>query len=593
MRTIKKLLLYGLASLGATTLVAILLLGVLTLRFGDGLRPLSSRMVLLADFKSGLVEVGGTDLFGAFSGGPLVVRDFVDALDAASRDDRVRGLVVKLGPAGVSIAQAQEIRGAVAGFSASGKFSIAFTESFGGIGGGTVAYYLASAFETIWLQPSGAVGLTGLALEAPFLKGALDKLGVEARVEQRQEYKAAAEMFTRERFSEPARSSLQRLVDSWLSQIVSGVASARGLEPDAVRKLVDQGPYLAPEALDANLVDRLGYWSELVTAVRVSANLDEVAASLVGIDRYLADVERPNSEGPKVALIFGVGAVVPGTGDDPFSGAATFAADSVAKAIGSAAADQDVQAILLRVDSPGGVYTAADTVWREVERASQSGKPVIVSMAGEAASGGYFVAMPADRIVAQPGTVTGSIGVFAGKAVSEALWQKLGITWDEVHAGARATMWSQIRDFPPGAEEKFKRFLDAIYDDFTAKLARGRRLTDAQVDAVARGRVWSGADAHENGLVDVIGGYATAVAEVKQLLGLQPEESIDLVPFPAPRSRYERIVGLLTQGAGSSGGPATALMQDLARRYQISLEDFAVFVPPVGVLQMPTFRLER
>ncbi len=593
MKTIKKLLLYGLASLGATTLVAILLLGLLMLRFGDGIRPLPSRMVLLADLKSGLVEVGGADLFGAFGGGPLIMRDFVDALDAASRDDRVRGLVVKLGPAGVSVAQAQEIRDAVAGFRRSGKSTIAFAESFGGIGSGTVAYYLASAFETIWVQPSGAVGLTGLALEAPFLKGALEKLGVEAKVEQRQEYKVAAEMFTQERFSEPARRSLQQLVDSWLSQIVSGVAAARGLQPGAVRKLVDQGPYLAPEALAANLIDKLGYWSELVNSTRASANLDGVAASLVRVDRYFADVERPNSEGPKVALIFGVGAVLPGTDDDPFSGGTTFAADTVAKAIGSAAADRDVQAILFRVDSPGGAYMAADTVWREVERASQAGKPVVVSMAGQAASGGYFVAMPAARIVAQPGTVTGSIGVFAGKAVSEALWQKLGITWDEVHAGARATMWSQIRDYPTGAEERFSQFLDAIYDDFTAKLARGRRLTGAQVDAVARGRVWSGADAQKNGLVDVIGGYAAAVLEVKRVLGLRPEESIDLVRFPAPRSRIERIVGLMTQRTRSSAGPATALMQDLARRYQIDLEDFAVFVPPVGILQMPPFRLGR
>ncbi len=593
MKTIKKLLLYGLASLGATTLVVILLLGLLSLRFGDSIRPLPSRMVLLADLNSGLVEIGGADLFGAFGSGPLVMRDFIDALDAASRDDRVRGLVVRLGPGGVSVAQAQEIRDAVAGFRRSGKFTTAFAETFGGIGSGTVAYYLASAFETIWVQPSGAVGLTGLALEAPFLRGALEKLGVEAKVEQRQEYKAAAEMFTRERFSEPARRSLQRLVDSWFSQIVSGVAAARGLEPGAVRRLVDQGPYLASEALAANLIDKLGYWSELVNSTRASADLDDATASLVRVDRYLAAVERPNSEGPKVALIFGVGTVLPGTDDDPFSGGITFAADTVAKAIGSAAEDRDVQAILFRVDSPGGAYTAADTVWREVERASQAGKPVVVSMAGEAASGGYFVAIPADRIVAQPGTVTGSIGVFAGKAVSEALWQKLGITWDEVHAGARATMWSQIRDFPPGAEERFNRFLDAIYDDFTAKLARGRRLTIAQVDAVARGRVWSGADAQENGLVDVIGGYAAAVVEVKRVLGLRPEEPIDLVRFPAPRSRFERIAGLVTQRSRSSGRPATALMRDLARRYQIDLDEFAVFVPPVGVLQMPPFRLGR
>ena len=210
MRTLKKFLLYGLASLGAATLVTIVLLSVLAVRFGDGIRPLPSGMILAADFNSGFEEVRRVELFGGFAGGPLVMRDFVDALEAARRDDRVRGLVVKLGSASISIAQAQELRDAIAVFRRSGKFTMAFTETFGGIGGGTVAYYLASAFETIWVQPSGAVGLIGLALEAPFFKGALAKLGVEAKVEQRQEYKAAAEMFTRERFSEPARESLQR-----------------------------------------------------------------------------------------------------------------------------------------------------------------------------------------------------------------------------------------------------------------------------------------------------------------------------------------------------------------------------------------------
>lgn len=593
MRTLRKFLLYGLASLGGVTLVAILFVGGLALKYSDDIQPLPSRILLEANLNSGLAEVRKEGLISAFDAGPILMREFVDALDAASNDDRVQGLVVRLGSNGITIAQAQELRDAVAAFSGSGKFTLAFSESFGGIGSGTVAYYLASAFDSIWVQPSGVVGLTGLALEAPFIKGALDKLGIKAKVEQRQEYKAAAEMFTHEQFSEPARVSLQRLVDSWFAQIVGGIAVARGLDPDAVRGLIDEGPYLANEALDANLVDGLGYWADVLNSTLVSASLDEEVAGRMRIDKYLARVERPNSDGPKVALIYGVGAVLPGADDDPFSDSATFAADSVAKAIATAAEDSDIRGILFRIDSPGGAYTAADTVWREVDRASKAGKPVVVSMAGEAASGGYFVAMPADRIVAQPGTVTGSIGVFAGKAVTEALWQKLGITWDEIHAGGRATMWSQIRDFPPGAEEKFNRILDAIYEDFTAKLARGRRLSKEQVDAVARGRVWSGTDAHANGLVDAIGGYSTAVAEVKRALSLAPGDSINLIDVPKPRSRVERVVSLLTDPAELSLGQTGVLMQSLGNRFGFSLDRFAVFAPPVGVLQLPPFRLKR
>ena len=593
MRTLRKFLLYGLASLGGVTFVAILIVGGLVLNFSDDIQPLPSRILLEADLGAGVAEVRKDGLISAFDAGPLLMREFVDALDAASNDDRVQGLIVRLGSGGISIAQAQELRDAVATFSGSGKFTLAFSESFGGIGSGTVAYYLASAFDSIWVQPSGAVGLTGIAVEAPFIKGALDKLGVRANVEQRQEYKAAAEMFTREQFSAPARASLQRLVDSWFAQIVEGIASARDLDAGAVRILIDEGPYLAQEALTANLVDGLGYWTDVLASARTSASLDVDMASRMRIDRYLASVERPNSNGPKVALIYGVGAVLPGADDDPFSDGATFAADSVANAIAAATRDSDIRAILLRIDSPGGAYTAADTVWREVDRASRAGKPVVVSMAGEAASGGYFVAMPADRIVAQPGTVTGSIGVFAGKAVTEALWQKLGITWDEIHAGSRATMWSQIRDFPPGAEDKFSRILDAIYDDFTAKLSRGRSLSKEQVDAVARGRVWSGADAHANGLVDVIGGYSIAFAEVKQALGLAPVDSINLIDFPKPRSRLERVVSLLTDRVEFPLGQTGALMQALGRRFSLSVDHFAVFAPPVGVLQLPPFRLKR
>jgi protease-4 len=593
MRVIRKLFLYGLASLGGLTLVTILLVGGLVLNFSDGIRPLPTRILLEADLNAGLAEVRRKRLFLPFGAGPVMMREFVDALDAASRDDRVQGLIVRFGPGGITIAQAQELRDAVAAFSGSGKFTLAFSESFGGIGSGTVAYYLASAFDTIWVQPSGAVGLTGIALEAPFLKGALDKLGVSAKVEQRQEYKAAAEMFTREQFSDPARASLQQLVNSWFAQVVTGIATARGLEPDIVRELIDEGPYLAQEALAANLVDGLGYWTDVLSSARASASLEEEVAGRIRIDRYLASVERPNSDGSKVALIYGVGAVLPGTDHDPLSNGATFAADTVAKAIATATRDKDIRAILFRIDSPGGAYTAADTVWREVDRASRAGKPVVVSMAGEAASGGYFVAMPADRIVAQPGTVTGSIGVFAGKAVTEAFWQKLGITWDEVHAGDRATMWSQIRDFPPGAEDKFSRILDAIYEDFTAKLASGRQLSEEQVDAVARGRVWSGADAHANGLVDVIGGFSVAIAEVKRILNLTPEESINLVEFPKPRSRLRRVVSLVTERAEFPSGQTAALMQDLGRRFSLSLDDLAGFTLPIGVLQLPPFRLKR
>jgi protease-4 len=346
------------------------------------------------------------------------------------------------------------------------------------------------------------------------------------------------------------------------------------------------------------LVDTLDYWPSALREVKTRAGAN---AGLVSLPRYVAEGDLPNRSGPTVALIYGIGPIVSGKAEqNPFDDSPFFAADSVAKAIGSAVKDPAVKAILLRVDSPGGSYLASDTVWNAVMDARAQGKPVIASLAGVAASGGYYVAMAADRIVAAPGTLTGSIGVYGGKFDTSALWPKLGINWDSVSVGRNASMWSPFRDYPPSARERLDTMMDAVYLDFTTKLAEGRKLSDGQVSAVAGGRIWSGEAASQIGLVDELGGLPAAIAAAKKAAGLQPDESITLTEYPTPRTPLERLMAMMS-GEGESLSVWVADALGLRRLFAETVEarvgplvhELDVLRPPAGRLQMPPIRVRH
>jgi len=499
-----------------------------------------------------------------------------------------------MGGVNLDLAAAQELRAAIEEFRASGKTARIFTEDLGALGGGSTAYYLASAFDDIWVQPSGGVGLIGISMEVPFARGLLDKVEVKPVFIQRKEYKSAVESFTRTELGAPARENLQAVLDSLYGQLVAGVAKSRNLDEGRVRQLINGGPYLAQGALKNGLIDHVGYWDEFLAE---SMNSAGSSAKAVYLDDYLAGIDRPNNEGPKVALIYGNGSISMGSIDGNLL-AGGFKGQSVADAFADAIDDDSIKAILFRINSPGGSYIASDVVRREVKRARDAGKPVIVSMGGTAASGGYFVALPADRIVAQPGTLTGSIGVFGGKLVTEKLWNRIGISWDELHAGDHAGMWSFIHDFPPGSEERFRAMIDFIYADFTGKAMKDRGWSADHLEQVAGGRVWTGKDALENGLVDALGGYEVAIAEVKQALGLEKSASINLQLWPRPKSSFEEVVSLL-QGDGEPlakisrllGSSESSAVAELADRLGLSEKDLEALKAPAGVLQMPIVKL--
>src|SRR6266481_8783329 len=411
-----KLIVRFLAILGALWLIGMVIVLVAVIG-AKGRVP--SKTILEANFEQTFLEdAPDTPTARLMLTEKQTLRDVVDAIDRGASDDRVVGMVAKIGAAPMGMAQTQEIRDAVQRFRAHKKFAIAYAETFGEFGPGNGAYYLATSFEQIYLQPSGDIGLTGLMLESPFVKGTLEKLGMRFHGDHRYEYKNALNTFTETKFTAPHKEALEKVLNSWFGQLKDGICATRGIPPDQFQALVDKGPYLGKEALDAKLVDGLAYRDEVYDQAKKKAGGD---AQFLYLDKYLDRAGRPHDRGKTIALVYGAGGVSRGKTDyNAVNGSETMGSDTVAGALRAAVADKDVKAILFRVDSPGGSYVASDTIWREVVNARKAGKPVIVSMGDLAGSGGYFVAMAADKIVAQPGTLTASIGLLGGKILPNA-----------------------------------------------------------------------------------------------------------------------------------------------------------------------------
>ncbi|MGC1456214.1 MAG: signal peptide peptidase SppA [Nitrospirota bacterium] len=518
------------------------------------------QVILEADFEKGMIECVPDDGLARFlMTKKLLVREVVEALQKASRDDRVKGLVARVGQSGVRLAQVQEVRDAIIAFRATGKPAVAYAETFGEVAPGNSSYYLATAFDTIYLQPSGDVGLTGLIYEQPFVRGTLDKLGIVPRIDGRKEYKAYRYMFTERRYLPPHREEVMQVMESQFGQIVKGISAARKLTEDRVRSLINEGPFFGQQAVDAKLIDGLEYRDGVYDRIKGKA---WAKAGFLPLATYGKRAGGPNEKGTTIALIYGVGGIIRGKNSyDPTSGEVLMGSDTIASAIREAVEDKDVKAILFRIDSPGGSYVASDTIWREIVNAKKAGKPVIASMGGRAASGGYFIAMAADKIVAQPGTISGSIGVFGGKMITTGFWNKLGVTWDEVHTSRNADAWTQTRDFTPAQKARFSLWLDRVYDDFTAKVSMSRNLSREEVEKTAKGRIWTGEDAKRLGLVDELGGFPTALRLVRVAAKLPENAPVRLKVFPEKKSLFAFMSDLRSIGGedGTENGLARAL----------------------------------
>jgi len=506
--------------------------------------------VLELDLRVAPPETSSLDPLTIITGGgrPLVLREAVSALHRAADDPRVAGLIARVELPAAAAGPVQELREAVAAFTAV-KPSLAWAETYPG----TLSYYLASAFGEVWMQPAGTVGLIGFATNALFLRDALDKAGIEAQFVARGEYKSAVNLFTQDRYTDAHREADARLLESLRGQVWQAIADSRNIGQDALDGLADQAPLLRDIAVESGLIDRVGFRdeayariAELVGAKDISPESgdadDDEAPSRLYLSRYARATSpggpaRPSmpGRGPKstIAVVTVAGPIVSGRGGSrlPF-GSSNAGGDTIAAALREAAHDDSVSAIVLRVDSPGGSVTASETIWREVKKARERGKPVVASMGAVAASGGYYVSMGANAIVANPGTITGSIGVVTGKLVARDLKDRLGVGSDAVRTNANADAWSVNAPFTPEQHAQVEAEADLFYNDFVQRVAQGRHLSVEAVEAVARGRVWTGADALDHGLVDELGGLRAAVRRAKVLAGLDKDAKVRLVGYP-------------------------------------------------------------
>lgn len=495
---------------------------------------MTTSRVLRLDLTRPLVDARPTDPVGVLRARKRpVFAEVVAAIRRVATESSMAGVVARVGGSApvLGLAHAQELRDALLAVRTAGKPTIAFAETFGEFGPGTVGYSLGAAFEELWLQPSGDIGLTGLVFETAFAREAVERLGVTARIGQRQEFKNAPDTVLRDGYSGPHREAVERIATALTDQVVAGVAVDRGVPETVVRAAMDRAPVGPQDAVQVRLVDRVGYRSAWVTRLtdRFGADVVYVEPAATGVAPGLpgafAAARRQLRERnqPVVAVVHAVGGIRAGrSGRSPLGGASV-GSDTLGHVLRAVGRDDAVRAVVLRVDSPGGSYLASDTALADVLALRTAGTPVVVSMGEYAASGGYFIAMGADRIVAQPATLTGSIGVFGGKLVTRDLFERWGIRRDAVQVGARARMFSTAFDYSDDEWGLVDSWLDRVYDDFTAKVAEHRHLTRDQVQEVARGRVWVGADAVDRGLVDALGGHRTAVDAAARLAGLDPE----------------------------------------------------------------------
>lgn len=485
-----------------------------------------------------LLEEPPHEIESFFERRPPTLRSLVESFDRAATDPKVKAAVLRISLLPDSgWGKVQELRDAIGRFAKSGKPAYAHIEF-----AGNREYYLASACTKIYAVPTAILDVSGLKAEVTFFRNSLDKLGIEAQFEGIGKYKNAPNQFTETGFTEPHREQMEALLDSFFKSYLGAIAAGRKKTPEEAEALVDGGPYDAREALKAGLVDGLVYQDEVDERLK---NAERVTPG-----RYIRSARGFGLDGrPRVALVYVVGDIVPGESQDgPFGGDGFAGADTIAGALREARTDDAIKAIVVRVDSPGGSGTASDVIWREMRLARQS-KPVVISMGDLAASGGYYIAAGTDTIVAQPGTITGSIGVFGGKFALKGFYDKIGVTKEILLRGRHAAIFSEYRPWSDEERARIRSLMAAFYDDFVGKVADARKKPRRQVDEIAQGRVWTGADARERGLVDELGGMDVALALAKKKAGIPRDQDVNLVILPERKGLLETILERREEGA--------------------------------------------
>jgi protease IV len=507
--------------------------GLLLLYTAVGREPqVANHSTLVLRLAGNLEEMEPGGVLGQFIESPPTVRSVVETLRKAKVDKRISSVVIKPTGAAALWGKVQEVRDAIVDFRRSGKPIIAYMEY-----GGEQEFYLATACDKVFLMPAASLDLTGMASYELFLRGTLDKIGAYPDALHIGEYKTASNTLTEHTFTPAHREMAESLNTDLYEQLVRGIADGRHKSEASVKSLIDHGPFLPEDALRAGLIDDLAYEDEIDDKIKLSPS----APKYVELTDYrqVGSASLGLGRGPRIAIIYAAGIIASGKSsyDSPQG---VVGSDTIVEYLRKARGDGSVKAIVLRVDSPGGSAIASDVIWREV-MLTKNQKPVIASMSDVAASGGYYIAMPAHAIVAEPSTLTGSIGVVITKFVIDGTLKKLGMNMEGVSQGKYADMYSPVRPFSPEERARMAENMQATYDTFVEKAAQGRNTTPERIDAIGQGRVWTGRQAKQIGLVDELGGLDRAVALAKQRAKIPQDSEVELVVYPPKKSFYDVI----------------------------------------------------
>lgn len=515
----------------------ILIIVLLIIALGVAVSQLTQRVpdktVLRLEIQGRVEEEDWPDFSArVWEGDVVVFRRLLEALERAKHDDSIVGVSLEVKSVGMGFAQIQELRTKLAELTAAGKWCTTYLEA-----ADNRSYYLATGCPEIYLTPTSTVFVTSLMGHSSFLRGTLDKLHIYPDMYSIAEYKTAKNLFTEKKFTPAHREMLVSLLTGLQQQIIEGIGKGRSLTPEQADQLIRGGPYMAKEAVDNKLIDKLLFYDEYKDELKKKAQSDEL--KMLGWADYLKRTSAPFG-GAKIALVHATGPILTGSsGYEPGDGR-YMGSDTVAKALRDAAEDDSIQAIVFRVDSPGGSALASEIIRREVVRAKAK-KPVVVSMSNVAGSGGYWIAMSANKIVADPGTITGSIGVVFGKLNIKGFFDMIGLTSDYVALSPNATLFYPYENFTPEQRERVMVFMQDIYDTFLDGVSQGRGLPKEEVHRIGRGRVWLGSQAKELKLVDEVGGLDVATAVAKDLAKIPADQSIQYEVFPREKTPFEQL----------------------------------------------------
>jgi protease-4 len=498
-------------------------------------------------------------------------------LRKAKADKRVGAVLLDIDIMGTGWGKAEEIRDAIADFRASGKPVYAYMEY-----GANKEYYVATACDRIYVAPIGELATVGLAADVMSLGGSLEKLGIKADFYQIGKYKTAPEQYTRKSMSDANKEVLNSVLDDFFNRYVATIASTRHKSEADVRAIIDRAPLRAEEAKEAGLIDDAKYRDEVEGELKKRLGYKDSDKLNVVRESEYRRVEPESLKldgGERVAVIYASGAISSGSSHDggAFGGESIVGSDTVAKALKDAADEKNIKAIILRVDSPGGTSFASDIIWHAVE-AAKSKKPVVVSMSDVGASGGYYISTGAMKIVAEPSTITGSIGVFAGKPVMKGFYDWIGVNDEYVSRGKFAAMYRETEPFTDEERAKFKSMLDDFYNkDFLPKVAQGRKRDVQYIDSIGQGHVWTGTQAKQNGLIDEFGGMDKAVEIAKQLANIPADKNVRRVVYPAPRTFLDQLFGTGGDGATVEAQKQNAAIAALPEDVRRSLRYLSLF----------------